>query len=91
MRAINWAAVKADGEREGRGDYLDRALDVAHGDAADDWAWPFTGADEAYIDAVGTGEICRRLGHGPAVWDEIAETRCAAFHQGYCCAYAVYQ
>lgn len=71
------------GEREGRADYLGRAQDVARGSEASEWAWPYSGADEAYVNAVGAGAICSAIGIPATAWDDIAEEWCSAFRRGY--------
>lgn len=76
-------AVATHGEAEGRADYADRRSDVDAGQAEPTWAWPFQGADEAYINAVGPREICRAVGVNESAWDEIASDWCAAFERGY--------
>jgi len=80
---IDFGAVKAHGRRAGREDYLERAKDVALGHEDPEWAWPLSGADEAYLSAVGPGKICRDLGLPRAAWEAISETWFDAFREGY--------
>jgi len=79
--------VTKHGEAEGRADYLGRAQDVARGTESPEWAWPLSGADEAYLGAVGTGAVCRAIGIDPALWDEVSDAWCEAFTRGYRAAY----
>jgi hypothetical protein len=75
--------VAAHAETEGREDYEGRAADVANGAAEDDWAWPLVDADDAYVNAVGVGAICKANGLPAEAWNEIASTWLAAFRRGY--------
>lgn len=77
------ALVVAHAEREGADDYTDRADDVASGQQTADWAWPFSTADEAYINAIGTEAICREIGLEDDAWEEISDAWCAAFARAY--------
>ena len=71
------------GEREGAADYQGRAEDVDAGRENASWAWPFAGADDAYVSALGTSEICRRAGIDTDAWDEVSDAWLAAFRRGY--------
>ncbi len=77
------ALVSAHGEREGWLDYEGRASDVEAGQQAEDWAWPFAGADEAYLSAVGTSEIVREIGIPEDLWEHVASAWFEAFERGY--------
>src|SRR5690606_24881143 len=79
---IDFGAVKEHGRRAGREDYLGRAADVARGHEDPEWAWPLSGADGAYLSAVGPGKICRDLGLPRAAWEAISETWLLAFCEG---------
>jgi hypothetical protein len=83
------AVVAAHGEQEGREDYEARAVDVASGAEPESWAWPDTGADEAYINAVTTSAICEACGLDDESWDDISDAWCAAFKRGYASAHAL--
>lgn len=83
MTAIDTTKIDTDGFREGQQDYTGRAQDVDAGTEDASWAWPLVDADEAYLNAVGTDAICRRLGVDEDAWDEIASLWCAAFRRGY--------
>src|SRR5690606_23579152 len=80
---VDFDAVKEHGRRKGREDYLERAKDVALGHEDPEWAWPLSGADEAYLSAVGPGKICRDLDLPRAAWEAISETWFLAFCEGY--------
>jgi len=75
--------VVAHADREGREDYEARAADVAAGLGDPSWAWPFISADEAYITAIGTSQICSDLELDHSDWDRIGDVWCAAFERGY--------
>jgi len=77
------ARIVASAGSEGRRDYLGRAAEVASGSEEAEWAWPFAGADEAYLAAVGITKICRDLGLPASAWDEISDTWLRAFRAGY--------
>lgn len=79
-------SVSAHGEREGRADYLGRAQEVARDAEDPEWAWPYNGADAAYINAVGSEDIRRQV--GAASWSDICEEWCEAFRRGYEAAHA---
>jgi hypothetical protein len=74
-------------EREGRKDYEGRARDVAAGLGSDEWAWPFLNADDAYVDAVGIGQITREIGIPEKLWDHVSDTWFDAFKRGYVAAH----
>ncbi len=88
LTAEQFAAVTAHAEREGADDYTDRADDVATGQQTADWAWPLIGADEAYINAIGTEAIVRECGLEDDAWEEISDVWCAGFARGYRAAHA---
>lgn len=77
-------------EATGADDYTDRADDVAAGQQDATWAWPLQTADEAYINAVGTEQICRDLGLSTDddTWTAIVGDWCDAFRRGYRAAHA---
>lgn len=78
-----FAAVRAHATKEGIEDYLQRSGDVDTGNFADTWAWPFDTADEAYLNAVGTTQICREIGIPVEAWEEISDVWLEAFAAGY--------
>jgi hypothetical protein len=84
---ISYAAVRVHGKKAGWEDYSGRAEDVAQGEPTT-WAWPFSGADAAYISTVGIGSICEDLDLDETAWDEIESEWCAAFRRGYADAHA---
>lgn len=67
----------------GAEDYRCRADEVASGREAPEWCWPFAGADEAFLSAVGTRAVCHELGVDENAWDEISEAWLAGFARGY--------
>jgi hypothetical protein len=75
--------ITAHAESEGANDYTDRRADVEAGQQDESWAWPFTMADEAYINGVGVSKICEAIGVDESAWDGIAEAWCEAFRRGY--------
>jgi hypothetical protein len=86
QRDADWKAqrlvrVTAHGEAEGAADYKDRQSDVAAGQQDPTWAWPFQGADEAYVNAVGIDAIVTACGADS--WNEIASDWFDAFERGY--------
>lgn len=83
MPTINRERVRQYAYTEGASDYAGRQADVDAGVEAPSWAWPVDGADEAYVNAVGTDAICRALGLPPSAWDQIASDWCEAFCRGY--------
>lgn len=83
------AVVTKHGEREGALDYKGRAEDVAAGRVDPEWAWPFAGADDAYLNAVGTDKILREIGiPNERLWEHISDTWLEAFERGYSAAHA---
>lgn len=54
--------LRTHGTREGRAEYEDRARDVWAGFQDPEWAWPFVGADDAYLNHVTSSEILRTVG-----------------------------
>lgn len=87
-KRINLAQVKAHGYHEGALDFHGRQADVAAGSEEPSWAWSLDGADEAYLNAVGTDAICRAIDLPETAWDEIASEWCKAFCRGYRAAHA---
>jgi hypothetical protein len=83
------ARMIAHGEREGRKDYEGRAKDVAAGSAEPQWAWAgiFLNADDAYLDAVGSGAIMREIGLPERMWEHVSDTWLRAFKRGYVAAH----
>jgi hypothetical protein len=77
------AKVSQAAEQAGAEDYECRRRDVSQGAEAEDWAWPFTGADDAYLNAVGTGKVCDDLGIPRESWDDVSSEWLAAFRRGY--------
>jgi hypothetical protein len=89
-------AVRAHGTREGRTDYEDRASDVAAGLQDSEWAWPFTGADDAYLSNVTSSEILRAIGISDLdvpkpnldrLWGLVSGAWLEAFKSGYVAAH----
>jgi len=76
-------APRADGFKAGYDDYIGRAEEVRRGAEELDWAWPYSGADDAYINAVGTGAICRRLRISESKWEDICDEWLEGFEAGY--------
>jgi hypothetical protein len=87
IEVIAWFSdrVTDHAEREGAEDYRGRSLDVARGLESAEWAWPPDGADEAYLNAVGTGRILEEIGlsNDRVGWEEICSLWCEAFRRGY--------
>lgn len=73
--------VTVHAEREGRDDYTGRAQDVAFGSEPEAWCWPYRGADEAYINAVGIEGILSAT--GTQDWSTVNDAWCDAFKRGY--------
>jgi len=85
-KRINITKVCQDGETSGWEDYEGRARDVLQGadrSLAFDGVNGGEGADGAYLIAVGSEEVCKRLGINPDRWDDIRTEWCAAFRRGY--------
>lgn len=79
-------AVRAHGEGEGRNDYEVRAEEAA--DREDpEWAWPFGGTADAYLDAMGSYEITKEIGIPERLWPYVSDTWLTAFEHGYVTAY----
>lgn len=76
-------AIRTHAEAEGRADYLGRADDVDHGSEDPSWAWPWSGADEAYINAVGPSSILAAIGVPGLSWEDACDEWCVAFRRGY--------
>lgn len=67
----------------GADDYRVRAADVASGRESPEWAWPPSGADEAYLNAIAASQICREAGISIDEWDGVRDAWAAAFMAAY--------
>jgi len=77
------AKVSAAAELAGAEDYEYRRQEVERGAEEESWAWPFVGADDAYLDAVGTGKVCDDLGIQRESWDDVCSEWLESFRRGY--------
>jgi len=79
--------VRAHGRREGRADYEGRAGDVAAGQQDPEWAWPLSGADGVYFNAVGISGITNEIGIPERLWEQVSDVWLDAFRRGYVAAH----
>ena len=79
--------VRAHGAREGRADYEGRAGDVAAGQQDPEWAWPLSGADDVYFNAVGISGITSEIGIPERLWEHVSDTWFEAFKRSYVAAH----
>lgn len=76
-------AVETHADNEGRRVYAERRHDVEVCGFPVRWAWPWPGADETYIVAIGVALICNDIGIPESTWGDWDPTWRAAFKNGY--------